>query len=74
MARRSLQARFGRAVRLARDGVGVSQEALADQAGIHRTYLSLIERGVGNPTLTVIEELARALGTQPSELLKRARA
>ena len=74
MARGTLQERFGRAVRAARERLGISQEALAEQAGIHRTYLSMIERGVGNPTLTVIADLGEALGALPSELLERSGA
>ena len=74
MARRSLQKRFGLAVRGARKELDVSQEHLADRAGVHRTYLSMIERGVGNPTLAVIDQLAKALGTRPSELLENSGA
>ncbi|QQV77532.1 helix-turn-helix transcriptional regulator [Sphingomonas aliaeris] len=48
---------------------GWSQEEFADQAGIHRTYVSDIERGARNPTITVVERLARPLGMSPSELL-----
>jgi transcriptional regulator with XRE-family HTH domain len=40
---------------------GWSQEALADEAGLDRTYISGIERKVKNPTITVVERLARAL-------------
>lgn len=48
-----------------------SQEALAFEAGLHRTYISLIERGKKSPTLAVIVRLANALGIKPSELLRR---
>jgi transcriptional regulator with XRE-family HTH domain len=58
-----------RNVRLARQRVGMSQEALADEAGIDRTYVSGIERGVRNPTITVIAKLAAVLQTTPSALL-----
>jgi transcriptional regulator with XRE-family HTH domain len=48
---------------------GWSQEELADQAGLHRTYVSGVERGVRNPTITIVAALAKALGVSPAELL-----
>jgi transcriptional regulator with XRE-family HTH domain len=48
---------------------GWSQEELADQAGLHRTYVSGVERGVRNPTITIVAALAKALGVTPAELL-----
>ena len=49
--------------------MGWSQEAYADEAGIHRTYVSDIERGARNPSATVIEKLASALKVSPGTLL-----
>ena len=49
-------------MRCLRQAKGLSQEAFADEAGIHRTYVSDIERGARNPTITVVERLAQALG------------
>lgn len=48
---------------------GWSQEALADEAGLDRTYISGIERQVKNPTVTVVERVARALGCRLGDLL-----
>ena len=48
-----------------------SQEELADRAGVHRTYISQVERAVTNPTATVIARIAAALGVDPSELLRK---
>jgi transcriptional regulator with XRE-family HTH domain len=48
---------------------GWSQEALADAAGLDRTYISGIERMVRNPTITVVERVAGALGCRLGELL-----
>ena len=48
---------------------GWSQEALADAAGLDRTYISGIERRVKNPTVTVVERLANAFGCRLGELL-----
>jgi transcriptional regulator with XRE-family HTH domain len=55
-----------RALRLEK---GWSQEDYADRAGIHRTYVSDIERGARNPTATVIEKLAKPFGVNPGRLL-----
>lgn len=71
MAEQALLA-LGRAIREVRTERGVSQEGLADQAGMHRTYVGGIERGERNPSYRNIVKLAVALGVQPSELLARA--
>ena len=47
-----------------------SQEELAFESGLHRTYISGIERGARNPTVLVIEQLAEALGVTPARLLE----
>lgn len=47
-----------------------SQEELADRAGIHRTYVSQIERSLKSPTLQVLMQIAKALNTSASELIK----
>ena len=48
---------------------GLSQEAFADEAGIHRTYISDLERGARNPTITVVDKIARALDVPLGALL-----
>lgn len=48
---------------------GWSQEAFADEAGLDRTYISGIERVVKNPTVTVVERIASALGCSLGDLL-----
>lgn len=48
---------------------GWSQEAFADEAGLHRTYISDLERGARNPTITVVDKLATALSVTPGRLL-----
>lgn len=65
--------RLSRAVRAARSRTGLSQEALALQAGINRSYVGQIERGVGNASLRVIVKLAETLGVETAELLTTAR-
>ena len=62
--------RLGTNLRKLRDANGWSQEAFADMAGIHRTYVSDIERGARNPTITVVERLAKPLSVTVGELLE----
>ena len=61
---------FGHRVREMRSSKGWSQERLAEEAGMHRTYVGGIERGERNPTLLNIAKLARALGVPITALLK----
>lgn len=63
-----IRKRFGKRVKALREARGWSQEELADRAGLHRTYVSAVERAVRNPTLTVIERIAKALDITTSEL------
>lgn len=63
---------FGEVVREARKKSGLSQEELADLAGLHRTYIGMIERGEKNITMLNAEKIAVALGMKLSELMKRA--
>jgi transcriptional regulator with XRE-family HTH domain len=64
-----IRTRLGKNVRRLREEKGWSQEDYADRAGIHRTYVSDIERGRRNPTVTVVEKLAKPLGVRAGELL-----
>lgn len=65
-------ARFGSAVRETRLARGVSQEALADAAGIDRSHMGKVERGQMNITLLNIARIAKALDCKLSELLGAA--
>jgi len=60
---------FGVVVRRRREASGVSQEALAATAGLHRTYISMLERGVRMPSILVAKQVAEALGTSMGTLL-----
>ena len=60
---------FGRVLRRLRKEAGLSQEQLALEAGIERNFVSLIERGVNQPSIRVIFKLARALDIPASEML-----
>ena len=61
---------FGKVLRSLRVERGLSQEALALEAGIQRNYVSLIERGVNQPTITIIFKLAAALAMKPSHVIE----
>lgn len=65
-----IRVRLGRNVRRLREEKGWSQEDYADRAEIHRTYVSDIERGRRNPTVTVVEKLAKPLGVTAGSLLE----
>lgn len=56
-------------MRRLRQSKGWSQEEFAHQAGLHRTYVSDLERGARNPTITVVDKLAVALGMPVGALL-----
>ena len=60
---------LGRNVRLVRKRLRLSQEALANEAGIDRTYVSGIERGLRNPSINLLERLSAVLGVSPADLL-----
>lgn len=60
---------FGEKIKQLRMKNGWSQEDLADFSGLHRTYISGIERGLRNPTLCILERLAQCFNLTISELL-----
>jgi transcriptional regulator with XRE-family HTH domain len=64
-----IRRQVGQNVRLFRSRLGISQEELAFRSGLHRTYVSGVERGIRNPTALIIDRLAKALtGTAKSGL------
>ena len=62
---------IGKELRKARLKAGLSQEELADKAGVHRTYVSLLERDRRSPTLDVFFRLCKALGVRPTTFIAR---
>lgn len=64
-----LLSQFGSAVRRLRTERGLSQEGLADVAGLHRTYVGDVERGLRNVSLVNLARIARALELDLSQLL-----
>ncbi|MBI2983908.1 MAG: helix-turn-helix transcriptional regulator [Chloroflexi bacterium] len=68
----ALAPRVGRVIRKYRENVGLSQEALAEESGLHRTYISLVERGHRNISVDALSQIAEALGVYPSKLMSEA--
>jgi len=66
--KREVLIKFGQKVREERARLGLSQEELAGRAGVHRTYIGMIERAEKNITLENIEKIAKALKLSISEL------
>ncbi|AMP39248.1 helix-turn-helix domain-containing protein [Ralstonia solanacearum] len=64
---------FADNVRRERLALGLSQEELAERAGIHRTYVGMLERAEKNVTIYNIERIAVALKVEPSTLLQKHR-
>ena len=62
---------FGRALKDLRIAAGLSQEELAFQANLHRTYISQLERGIKSPSLKTIIRVSEALGIKASVLLRK---
>lgn len=72
MAKSRLTRAFAGIIRAHRLQRGLTQEALAEAAGIHHTYVGLLERGRRSPTVDVAERLAAALGKKLSTMIEEA--
>lgn len=66
-----IRQRFAGRVKSLRKAKGWSQEELADRAGVHRTFVSQIERATKRSTIDTVEKVANALGATCGELLDR---
>jgi len=73
MTRVNILAKFGEAVRRERLRLNLSQEELGFRAGLDRTYISGVERGVRNPSLTAIVKIAVGLNMEVAELTRDLR-
>lgn len=72
MRAKNLLRNLGDELRERRKEVGLSQEALADQAGVHTNVIGRIERGVYNPSILVLHAISTRLGVSLSELFASA--
>lgn len=72
MKKYEISKKVGQTIRKERENRGYSQEAFADKCGLHRTYMSSVERGERNITIGSICVIAEGLEISASELLKRA--
>ena len=70
MAVGDLQRIVGRNLRAYRQAKGLSQEAFAEQIGVHRTYMGGVERGERNLTLKSLEKMAEQIGVEARKLLE----
>ncbi len=68
------QEAFGRVLRQLRLAAGMSQEQLGLESGVQRNFISLIETGQNQPTVTTVFRLARALNVRPSDLIAQVEA
>ena len=59
---------FAQRVRTLREAQGISQEKLAERAGLHRTYIGMVERLERNPSLVCIHKISNGLGVHVTEL------
>ena len=64
----SIQKKFGKVIRSLREEKSWSQEKLAEEVGVHRTYVGMVERGEKNIALKNIERFARALSVQIKDI------
>ena len=69
---RKLEQAFGKVVQTRRNAKGISQEELGFQSGLHRTFVSQLERGLKSPSLRTLFAIAKALDSKPDSLVREA--
>ena len=72
IATKNLKTALGEAIRIERSARRMSQVELAKKSGLHRTYISDLERGGRNPTVQCLEKISRALEIPISKLFEQA--
>ena len=71
MAKKStLPLKVAKSFRKKREALKMSQEAFADELGVHRTYYGAVERGMKDIRLSTLERICKALGVRMSEIFK----
>lgn len=68
----SIEERLGNVIRQRRESLDLSQETFAAECGLHRTYISQLERGLKSPTVRTLALIAEKLRLAPDELLRAA--
>lgn len=71
--RKDLKSTIGGILRAKREKLAISQEEVAERAGVDRTYVSILERGLKSPTVETLEKICAALGTLPERVIEEAR-
>lgn len=71
MNKKDILVKFGQRIRDERKKLGLSQEELADRAGLHRTYIGMVERAEKNITLLNMQKIATALNVNINSLLDK---
>ena len=69
--KQTIETVFGQVLRKFRNEAGISQEKLAMECNLDRTYISMLERGLRQPSLKTIFALAKALNTDPTKIIKK---
>lgn len=69
ISHRAVLEKFGDKMQRVRKSKGISQEQLAAQLSMHRTYIGMVERGERNPTIRTLYKIAKALKVKSSDLL-----
>ena len=70
---KQIKAKIGTVLRSRREKLSLSQEKLAEMAGLDRTYISILDRGLKSPTLETFEKICDALGVLPERIIEEAR-
>jgi transcriptional regulator with XRE-family HTH domain len=66
-----LEEAFGNVIKELRKEQNISQEKLAEKCDLHLNFISLLERGINQPTITTIFSIAKAFGMKPEELVAK---
>ena len=70
---KDLKTAIGGVLRAKREKLAISQEEVAERAGVDRTYISILERGLKSPTVETLERICDALGTLSERVIEEAR-